>query len=197
MLTGEDIKANIASIRTVFERLRDAGKLVVPDAEAARALFDTTREVCERHGLPAYEISNHARPGAECRHNLVYWRYGEYVGVGPGAHGRVVAGGQRIASQTEKNPELWLRRVTERADGMVAWDPVEPEQQSTEALLMGLRLMEGVDLARIEAMSSLRLDPRRVLALEQNGFLQRDQKTLKATPKGRLVLNAVLKELLA
>jgi oxygen-independent coproporphyrinogen-3 oxidase len=160
-------------------------------------MFEVTQARMEQAGLPAYEVSNYARPGQESRHNLVYWRYGEYVGVGPGAHGRIMSGGHRIASQTEKNPELWLRRVAESGDGMVAWDPVEPEQQSTEALLMGLRLMEGVDLARIEAMSTLRLSRDRIGALEQIGFLTHDQKALKATPKGRLVLNAVLKELLA
>ena len=92
---------------TVFERLRDAGKLVTPKAEDSRILFETTREICEKHGLPAYEISNHARPGAECRHNLVYWRYGEYAGIGPGAHGRLVTDEGRMAHSTEKRPEAW------------------------------------------------------------------------------------------
>jgi oxygen-independent coproporphyrinogen-3 oxidase len=182
---------------TPFHAMLQRGSMHELDVETASTMFEVTQARMEQAGLPAYEVSNYARPGQESRHNLVYWRYGEYVGVGPGAHGRIMSGGHRIASQTEKNPELWLRRVAESGDGMVAWDPVEPEQQSTEALLMGLRLMEGVDLARIEAMSTLRLSRDHISALEQNGFLTHDQKALKATPKGRLVLNAVLKELLA
>jgi len=182
---------------TPFHAMLQRGLMHELDVEVASTMFEFTQARMEQAGLPAYEISNHARPGQESTHNLVYWRYGEYVGVGPGAHGRIVSGGTRIASQTEKNPELWLRRVTDQGDGMVAWDPVEPEQQSTEALLMGLRLNEGVDLARIEAMSPLRLSRDRIGALVQSGFLTHDGKTLKATQKGRLVLNTVLKELLA
>ena len=93
---------------TMFERLFRAGKLAIPDHEAGAALYEITQEITARHGLPVYEISNHARPGAECRHNLVYWRYGEYAGIGPGAHGRLVTTDGRMAHSTEKRPEAWL-----------------------------------------------------------------------------------------
>src|SRR5215218_5102490 len=109
---------------TAFERLHAAGALVVPDADAARALFDATQTTCDAHGLRAYEISNHARPGAESRHNLVYWRYGEYVGVGPGAHGRLVSSNARIATATEKHPESWLADVEEDGHGIVEEEPL-------------------------------------------------------------------------
>src|SRR6202035_3811222 len=96
---------------TMFERLRDAGKLIAPDNDRARALWDVTQEGASKAGLPAYEISNHARPGAESRHNLIYWRYGEYVGVGPGAHGRILTAHGRRAQATESHPEMWLTVV--------------------------------------------------------------------------------------
>ncbi len=104
---------------TIFERLWRAGKLATPDEELGRALFDATQEIAEAHGLPAYEVSNHARPGAECRHNLIYWRYGEYVGVGPGAHGRILGRDGRRAQATEKHPEMWLTQVESEGHGLI------------------------------------------------------------------------------
>src|SRR5262245_58323788 len=113
---------------TPFATLHKAGKLAVPDEDTARALYDTTQEICAAAGLPAYEISNHARPGAECRHNLVYWRAQEYAGVGPGAHGRLDVGGERRATATEKRPEAWLMRVESRGHGVITDEALTPEE---------------------------------------------------------------------
>jgi hypothetical protein len=121
---------------TWFEKLHAAGRLVVPDAEAGRVLYDVTQEICGAAGMPAYEISNHARPGAESRHNLVYWRYGEYVGVGPGAHGRIVAAEGRIATATERNPEAWLDRVEKYGHGLTT-SRRSRREEADEFLLMG------------------------------------------------------------
>src|SRR5262245_58228584 len=125
---------------TPFATLHAAGKLVVPDDDSARALYDTTQEVTAAHGIPAYEISNHARAGAECRHNLVYWRYHEYAGVGPGAHGRLMVDGQRRATSTERRPEGWLMRVETNGHGVVSDEVLTRTEQADEFLLMGLRL---------------------------------------------------------
>src|SRR5262249_21938704 len=149
---------------TPFWTLHAAGKLAVPDSDTARALYDTTQEVCTAHGLPAYEISNHARPGAECRHNLVYWRYGEYAGIGPGAHGRLDVGGERRATATERNPERWLERVETYGHGLVTDDALTRTEQADELLLMGLRLAEGIAPERYRAFAGRPLDPDRIAA---------------------------------
>ena len=159
---------------TIFERLWRAGKLVTPDEELGRALFDATQEIIEAHGLPAYEVSNHARPGAESRHNLVYWRYGEYVGVGPGAHGRVGIGAARRAQATEKHPEMWLAQVESEGHGLIENGALTREEQSDEFLLMGLRLREGIDVARYEALSGRALRRRQIDELAADGFIAED-----------------------
>lgn len=132
----------------MFERMVKAGKMLVPDAETQRALWDVTQEVTARYGLPAYEVSNHARPGAESRHNLVYWRYGEYAGVGPGAHGRLVTARGRRAQSTERHPEMWLTCVETEGHGLVEDELLNSEQEGDEFLLSGLRLREGIDPQR-------------------------------------------------
>jgi putative oxygen-independent coproporphyrinogen III oxidase len=183
---------------TWFERLQAAGKLVVPDHEAARALYDVTQEICEAHGLPSYEISNHARPGAESRHNLLYWRYGEYVGVGPGAHGRIVTGSGRIATVTEKHPETWLGLVERQGHGTVSDDLLGMEEEGDEFLLMGLRLREGVDASRYAALAGRPLDERRVRDLVGDGLIARRQgRRLAVTREGFPVLDAVVADLAA
>ena len=121
---------------TPFAALHAAGKLKTPDDDAARALYDTTQDVCAAHGLPAYEVSNHARPGAECRHNLVYWRAHEYAGIGPGAHGRLDIDGDRHATATEKRPEAWLERVESHGHGLVIDDVLLRQEMADEFLLM-------------------------------------------------------------
>ena len=153
-LAGEHLSLYQLTIEpeTIFERLWRAGKLAIPDEDLARALFDATQEIAEDAGLPAYEVSNHARPGAESRHNLVYWRYGEYAGVGPGAHGRLITPEGRRAQATEKHPEMWLTQVESEGHGLIENAPLSAEEQGDEFLLMGLRLREGVDRARFEAL---------------------------------------------
>ena len=116
--------------------------------------------------MPAYEISNHARPGAECRHNLVYWRYHEYAGIGPGAHGRLVVDGKRHATSTEKRPESWLMRVEANGHGVVSDEPLTRGEQADEFLLMGLRLAEGIDPARYAAFAGHPLDAARIAMLD-------------------------------
>lgn len=183
---------------TWFERLHAAGKLVVPDAEAARILYDVTQEVCDAAGLPAYEISNHARPGAESRHNLVYWRYGEYVGLGPGAHGRVVTTSSRVATATERHPETWLAGVERNGHGLVETTPLTTEEAGDEFLLMGLRLTEGIDPARYAAISGHRLDESRIRDLVGDGLIaRRIGSRLAVTQAGFPVLDAVVADLAA
>jgi len=183
---------------TWFERLHRAGKLSVPSEAEARALYDLTQEICDAHGLPAYEVSNHARPGAESRHNLVYWRYGEYVGIGPGAHGRLVSGNARIATATEKHPESWLADVEEDGHGIVEEEPLTAEEEGDEFLLMGLRLKEGIDPARYTALTGRALDEARIRMLESDGLIARPSPSrLAVTREGFPVLDAVVADLAA
>ncbi|HET6378423.1 MAG TPA: radical SAM family heme chaperone HemW [Methylocella sp.] len=183
---------------TIFSRLREAGRLALPDAGHARDLWDITQEITAKAGLPAYEISNHARPGAESRHNLIYWRYGEYIGVGPGAHGRILANGERRAQATERHPEMWLTVVETEGHGLVEDELLSSEEQGDEFLLMGLRLAEGIEPSAFQAMSGRGLDPRRVATLIADGMVE-------YTPGGRLrvsagglpVLDAVVADLAA
>jgi len=183
---------------TPFAALHAAGKLRLPDDDTARALYDTTQEICAAHGLPAYEISNHARPGGECRHNLVYWRAHEYAGIGPGAHGRLEIGGERHATATEKRPEAWLSSVEARSDGIVSDDVLRHEEKSDEFLLMGLRLAEGIDLARYEAIAGRPLDPARIASLHEYGLVETTPAgRLRVTLRGFPVLDAVVADLAA
>src|SRR5262245_6086205 len=183
---------------TPFHTLHSTGKLAVPDEDSARALYDTTQEVCAGAGLPAYEISNHARPGAECRHNLVYWRAHEYAGIGPGAHGRLDIDGERHATVTERRPEAWLMRVESIGHGVVGDDTLLRSQMADEFLLMGLRLAEGIDPARYERLAGRTLDPRRIGILQQEGAIEltADGK-LRVTQAGFPVLDAVVADLAA
>ena len=183
---------------TPFFGLHALGKLKIPDEALARALYDVTQEVCARHGLPAYEISNHARPGAECRHNLVYWRGDEYAGIGPGAHGRLDINGVRHATATEKRPEAWLMRVEAGSHGIITDDPLNREERADEFLLMGLRLAEGIDPRRYEALAGRALDPRRVALLREEGAIAIDDDgRLRVTASGFPVLDAVVADLAA
>jgi putative oxygen-independent coproporphyrinogen III oxidase len=182
---------------TWFEKLFRAGKLVLPDPDTSRALYEVTQEVCEAAGLPAYEISNHARPGAESRHNLVYWRYGEYAGIGPGAHGRIVTPTGRVATATEKHPETWLDLVERQGHGIIVRDVLSGEEEGDEFLLMGLRLKEGVDPARYTALTGRDLDEVRVRDLEREGLIARRRSHLAVTREGFPVLDAVVADLAA
>jgi putative oxygen-independent coproporphyrinogen III oxidase len=183
---------------TPFHTLQSAGKLTVPNEDSARALYDTTQTVCAAAGLPAYEISNHARPGGECRHNLVYWRGHEYAGVGPGAHGRLDLDGERHATVTERRPEAWLMRVESLGHGVVGDDTLLRTQMADEFLLMGLRLAEGIDPARYERLAGRALDPRRIGILQQEGAIELTPGgKLRVTQSGFPVLDAVVADLAA
>ena len=183
---------------TPFAALHAAGKLKGPNDDAARALYDTTQEICAGHGLPAYEISNHARHGGECRHNLVYWRAHEYAGIGPGAHGRLDIDGVRRATATEKNPEAWLERVETQGHGLITDDALTREEKADEFLLMGLRLAEGIDMARFAAIAGRPLDPQRVATLHEHGLVETTAAgRLRVTLPGFPVLDAVVADLAA
>src|SRR5262245_61813925 len=183
---------------TPFAALHAAGKLAIPDNEVARTLYDTTQEVCSAAGLPAYEISNHARPGAECRHNLVYWRGHEYAGVGPGAHGRLDVAGERRATATERRPEAWLMRVEALGHGLVTDDALSHGEIADEFLLMGLRLAEGIDPARYARLAGRPLDERRIAILRDEGAVETTADgRLRVTQAGFPVLDAVVADLAA
>jgi oxygen-independent coproporphyrinogen-3 oxidase len=183
---------------TMFERMVKAGKMLVPDAETQRALWDVTQEVTARYGLPAYEVSNHARPGAESRHNLVYWRYGEYAGVGPGAHGRLVTARGRRAQSTERHPEMWLTCVETEGHGLVEDELLNSEQEGDEFLLMGLRLREGIDPQRYFLLTGKKLSQSRISELIGDGLVEftRDNH-LRVSSEGFPVLDAVVADLAA
>jgi putative oxygen-independent coproporphyrinogen III oxidase len=199
-LAGEHVSLYQLTIEpdTMFERLFQAGKLAMPDADLGRDLFDATQEITQAHGLPAYEVSNHARPGAESQHNLVYWRYGEYAGVGPGAHGRLVTPQGRRAQAAEKHPEMWLTQVESEGHGLVENDLLTPEEQGDEFLLMGLRLREGVDPERFKALSGRTLDRQQIESLAADGFLVADDSgRVRVTAAGFPVLDSVVADLAA
>ena len=177
---------------TRFATLAAKGELTLPDPEEGAALFEATRAMMTAAGLPAYEVSNHARPGAESRHNLTYWRYSDYLGVGPGAHGR--RGG--TATQRRRKPENWLAAVDRNGHGLEVEEALEPRTRAVEALVMGLRLAEGVDLARIRAMSGLAdvVDARAVARLARQGLVRAEGERLIVSDAGMLVLDALLAE---
>ena len=182
---------------TPFATLHAAGKLVTPDDDNARDLWDVTQEITTQAGLPAYEVSNHARLGAECRHNLVYWRMHEYAGIGPGAHARLDIDGRRRAISTEKRPEAWLMRVESLGNGIIADDLLTREEIADEFLLMGLRLTEGIDPERYKRISGRELDPDRIAMLSSLGFVENTNGVLRVTPAGFPVLDAVVADLAA
>ena len=176
------------------------GEWVPPDDEAVAALFDATADLMEQAGRPAYEVSNHARLGAECRHNLTYWRYGDYAGIGPGAHGRVHTATSRLATRNLKRPEAWLEQVGRTGHGAEAADAVSPGEAAVEAMLVGLRLAEGVHEANLLAVTgrdfSAVVDPAALTRLTAAGMVERDGPVLRATAQGRQVLDSVLGALL-
>jgi putative oxygen-independent coproporphyrinogen III oxidase len=223
---------------TPYAALHAAGKLVVPDDDAARGLYNITGELTAARGLAAYEVSNYSRAGSESRHNLLYWRYGECAGIGPGAHGRIITGGGRQATVTERNPEAWAGRTETTGNGVVEMTELSPAEQADEMLLMGLRLSEGIDLEHLLAIGKVRPDPAAIEELVGLGLLQVESGTrsaglstgsgsanwrrselddivacagpglppeaskpgpqplkIRATPAGRLVLNAVVAKL--
>lgn len=171
------------------------------DEETALAMWRATQEVLEAAGLPAYEISNHARPGGECRHNLAVWQGGDYLGVGPGAHGRITGGGGTVATRAGRSPEKWLAAIEAGGEGLAERERVSAAERRDELLLMGLRLRRGIDRAVFRTATGgapeAAVDPAGLAALVEGGFLEVDAEGLRATPAGRLRLNAVLARLLA
>jgi len=181
---------------TPFYALHKAGKLIVPDGDQSALLYEATQEIAGGAGMPAYEVSNHAVPGAESRHNLTYWRYGDYAGIGPGAHGRLTTGRDKLATATERHPETWLSAVERDGHGMVEQEMLGYDEQADELLLMGLRLREGVDLARWQQFSGRDPDPDREAFLMQHGFIERiGNSRLRCTPAGMLILDSVVADL--
>ena len=182
---------------TRFATLAREGSLVLPDDDTAAELFTLTRAMTAAAGLPAYEVSNHARPGSESRHNLTYWRYQDYAGIGPGAHGR--RGG--VATVRHKKPENWLEAIARDGHGMVETRPLGRREQAAEALLMGLRLSEGVDLAALSQRFALApaalVDPGKAAFHARNGLVWQQGDRLGVTDAGMLLLDALLAELVA
>jgi putative oxygen-independent coproporphyrinogen III oxidase len=181
---------------TAFAARAARGALVLPDAETAARLYEVTLECTAKAGLAAYEVSNFAHPGAECRHNLTYWRYGEYLGIGPGAASRVRLGGTLHALSRHRSPERWRQAVEESGLGIAEDETLDPLTRAREALLMGLRLAEGIDPDRFAARTGLPLDAaidaEKCTALEAEGYVSRAGGRLRLTPAGRLRLDAVL-----
>ena len=182
---------------TAFGDRFAAGKLRgLPDENRAADMFEVTQSVTAAVGYGAYEVSNHARPGQESQHNLIYWRYGDYAGIGPGAHGRLTLGGQRIATEALKAPTLWLEQVERLGYGEALREALSRQDQVAEAMMMGLRLTEGVDLARLGQLID-RDFTKNINILRDIGMVETVQGRLCATATGRPVLNAVLRQLLA
>ena len=180
---------------TAYFDLHAKGSLIVPDEDSATDLFEITQELTERNGLPAYEVSNHASEGQESRHNLLYWRYGEYAGVGPGAHARIAEGENRRAIVMEKYPETWRSKVNDRGNGIAEDALVEPRDQASEYLIMGLRIVEGIDLERYERLNGRAMDASKIAGLKSLGLIKREGSRLMATRQGRRLLNSLITEL--
>ncbi|HEY8576590.1 MAG TPA: radical SAM family heme chaperone HemW [Devosia sp.] len=183
---------------TRYFDLHQAGKLQMPNEDLAADFYELTQELTASAGMPAYEISNHARPGQESRHNMLYWRYGEYAGIGPGAHGRLMINNQRHATAAEKMPFDWQKKVKAQGHGMVEDDVLTWEEQGDEFLVMGLRLKEGISPARFTSISGRKISPRQIEALKGYGFVETlPNGNLRVTEKGFPVLDAVVADLAA
>ncbi|MBV8798492.1 MAG: coproporphyrinogen III oxidase [Alphaproteobacteria bacterium] len=182
---------------TLFAVLATSGRLHTPDDDAGAVLFEVTQELTAAAGLFAYEISNHARLGAECRHNLLYWRYGDYAGAGPGAHGRLTLGGRRFALSSERLPERWQALVEVQGHGFVEHGEIPRQDAAREHLLMSLRLSEGLHLARYESLWATHIDKMLLEELKERRLIHRNPHRIVATEQGRLVLNSIVAALAA
>jgi len=181
---------------TAFGDRYRAGKLRgLPPDDLAADMYDATQEICEAAGLAAYEVSNHARPGAESRHNMIYWRYGDYVGIGPGAHGRITVDGQRYATETWLQPDRWLS-AAEAGHTESVRTPLSGVEQAGEYLLMGLRVADGIDMTRFADLAGEPLDMSTVQHLTEIGMVETTGPRLATTRAGRPVLNSVISALL-
>jgi putative oxygen-independent coproporphyrinogen III oxidase len=182
---------------TPYAALHEAGSLTVPEGEKTEAFYLLTQELCGSAGLASYEVSNHARPGAESRHNLLYWRGHDYAGTGPGAHSRITQDDGKHAIAIRKSPEGWLQAVAASGHGIEQDERLNPQSSADEYLLMGLRLAEGIDVMRLKAIDGRKLDDARLQQLEAQGLVKRTPGRLRATNAGRLVLDRLIVELAA
>ncbi len=181
---------------TAFGDRYAAGKLRgLPDDDRSADMFEATQDICSAAGFPSYEVSNHAKLGSESIHNKIYWKYGDYVGIGPGAHGRLTQDSQRFATETPLSPTVWLKQVRTTGSGEGSRTALTISDQDTELLLMGLRLNEGIRLDRLSP-HFLKILYNKIKELEELGLVESDSSVLSVTPKGRPVLNAVLRHLL-
>ncbi|WP_290544916.1 radical SAM family heme chaperone HemW [Aestuariivirga sp.] len=180
---------------TAYFDLHEKGRLHTPGDDRAADLYDITQELTEAAGLATYEISNHARPGQESQHNLLYWRYGEYAGAGPGAHSRLAEAENRRALIAERHPETWRELVRSQGHGIVSDTAVPPADQASEYLLMGMRIAEGIDMDRYATLAGREIDSSKIAGVESMGLIRRNGQRLMATADGRKLLNAVIAEL--
>ncbi|WP_039018417.1 radical SAM family heme chaperone HemW [Halocynthiibacter namhaensis] len=177
------------------DRFAKGGLRGLPSEDLSADMYFATQEICDHKGLPAYEVSNHARPGAESRHNMIYWNYGDYAGIGPGAHGRLTLNGEKYATETHLMPKSWLSSVSQNQTGESLREKISLQDQYVERLLMGLRLSDGVELRRLSSSSDLLVSPQ-VTELRENGLIFTDENRIRVTPTGRPLLNAILRKLL-
>ncbi len=177
------------------DRFAKGGLRGLPSEDLSADMYFATQEICDHKGLPAYEVSNHARPGQESRHNLIYWNYGDYAGIGPGAHGRLTLNGEKYATETHLMPNSWLSSVSQNRNGESLRQKISEQDQYVERLLMGLRLHKGI---LIQHLSSSSFSPNlsSINELRENGLISLDETRLKVTPEGRPLLNAILRKLL-
>lgn len=185
---------------TPYKKLYDAGKLAVPAQEMAADFFERTQELCTRAGLPAYEVSNHAKEGDYARHNLLYWRYGDFLGLGPGAHGRVSIAGQRYETVTKKMPQEWLNMIEEQGHAIEQRSVLNKQTQATEMLLMGMRLYSGLSLTQIEMTTGHTIADEVLTSLVEDELInpqsnKHNEKHLVTTPKGMMLLNYLVNQL--
>jgi oxygen-independent coproporphyrinogen-3 oxidase len=177
------------------DRFAKGGLRGLPSDDMSAEMYEITQDLTSAQGMPAYEISNHARLGAESMHNLIYWRGGDYVGIGPGAHGRLSKNGIRWATEAPKAPALWLEMVGKGKPGELPRQVLSAKDHALEYLMMSLRLREGLDLARYTAISQTAINPQAVKHLVDIGMITADSARICATEKGRMVLNAIIREL--
>lgn len=181
---------------TAFGDRYKRGKLRgLPEDDLAADMYEITQDICGEAGLLAYEVSNHARAGAESRHNLIYWRYGDYLGIGPGAHGRLTLNGRRHATEAHSNPNMWLNRV-ETGQTETVRQALSPADQGNEYVMMGLRILDGISLSRFQNLSGQLLNADQLTYLQDIGMVTLQDDSLRVTRSGRMVLNSVIQELL-
>jgi oxygen-independent coproporphyrinogen-3 oxidase len=186
---------------TAFHTAYKKGEFVMPDEDTAADMYMLTQQITEAYGMPAYEVSNHARAGQESRHNLAYWQSGDVIGIGPGAHGRYSSGGKRVATETIKSPERWLEKVETLGTGLIAETEIDSRAHMEEAVMMGLRLREGIRFDDWQARAGIALQQvvsqRAVKKLQSRSLIIADGEHIRATAQGRLLLNSITRELLA